>query len=174
MSVLSQSHNIHAKIKFMSRKCHNHILHTVKPVLSGHSKRRPKLVFKTYYRLMQVKRFAECSKGSILQYFRPSLSYHLSLRSLICLFLSGRLRQVLLYQHNISIPKIRNKSALTKQIRILNWALSTRFRCLNLFKGVQVYYGNCTNSIICAFLHMFHIFVHFPWLKQQSGNIIGI
>ena len=34
---------------------------------------------------------------SILQYFRHSLSYHLSLRSLIGLFLSGRLRQVLLY-----------------------------------------------------------------------------
>ena len=29
-----------------------------------------------------------------LQYFRPSLSYHLTLRSLCCLFLSGRLRQV--------------------------------------------------------------------------------
>ena len=34
---------------------------------------------------------------SIAQYFRPSLSYRLSLRSLFCLFLSGRLRQVLLY-----------------------------------------------------------------------------
>ena len=33
---------------------------------------------------------------SILQYFRPALSYHLSLRSLFFLFLSGRLRQVLL------------------------------------------------------------------------------
>ena len=42
---------------------------------------------------MQVKRIAECSKGSNLQYFRPSLSYRLSLRS----DLSGRLRQVLLY-----------------------------------------------------------------------------
>ena len=31
------------------------------------------------------------------QYYRPSLSYHLSLRPLFCLFLSGRLRQVLLY-----------------------------------------------------------------------------
>ena len=30
---------------------------------------------------------------SILQYFRPSLSYHLSLRSLFCLFLSGRFTQ---------------------------------------------------------------------------------
>ena len=36
-------------------------------------------------------------KGSILQYFLPSLSYHLSLRAFFCLFLSGRLRQVLLY-----------------------------------------------------------------------------
>ena len=44
------------------------------------------LVFKTNYRLMQVVSIAECSKGSILQYFRPSLSYHLSLRSLFCLF----------------------------------------------------------------------------------------
>ena len=41
---------------------------------------RRHMVFKTNYRLMQV-------KGSILQYFRPSLSYmyHLSLRPLFCL-----------------------------------------------------------------------------------------
>ena len=42
--------------------------YTVKPVLSGHLKK------KTNYRLMQVKSIAECSpsecsKGSILQYF---------------------------------------------------------------------------------------------------------
>ena len=71
---------------------------TVKPVWSGHSKRRPKvMVFNTYYRLMQVKSIAEWSNRSILQYFRPSLSYHLSLRCLFCPFLSGSLRQVLLY-----------------------------------------------------------------------------
>ena len=55
--------------------------------------KRPKLVFKTNYRLMQVKSIAE---WSILQYFRPSLSYQLLLRSLFCLFLSGRFTQVLL------------------------------------------------------------------------------
>ena len=33
-----------------------------------------KMVFKTDYPLMQVKSIAECSKRSILQYFRPSLS----------------------------------------------------------------------------------------------------
>ena len=36
---------------------------------------------------------------SFLQYFRPSLSYILSLQPLFCLFLSGRFRQVLLYQY---------------------------------------------------------------------------
>ena len=61
--------------------------YTVKPVLSGHSKK------KINYRLMQVKSI----KGSILQYFQPSLSYHLLLRYLFCLFLSGCLRLVLLY-----------------------------------------------------------------------------
>ena len=55
------------------------------------------MVFKTDYHLMQVESIAECSKGSILQYFRPSLSYHLSLRLLFCLFLSGCFTQVLLY-----------------------------------------------------------------------------
>ena len=39
----------------------------VKTVLSSHSKRRQKLVFKTNYCLMQVKSIAECSKGSMLQ-----------------------------------------------------------------------------------------------------------
>ena len=34
---------------------------TVEPVLSSHSKEDQRLVFKTYYRLMQVKRIAECS-----------------------------------------------------------------------------------------------------------------
>ena len=53
---------------------------TVKPVLSGHSKRIPKLVFKTDYRLMQVKSIAECSKGSaILSTF---IMVHLPLTSL--------------------------------------------------------------------------------------------
>ena len=52
--------------------------YTVNPVLSGNSKRIPKLVFMTNYCFMQVKSIAECSNGSILQYFRPLLSYHLS------------------------------------------------------------------------------------------------
>ena len=46
---------------------------------------------------MQVKNIAECSIGSILQYFRPTLSYHLLLRFLFCQFLGVRFTQVLLY-----------------------------------------------------------------------------
>ena len=42
-------------------------------------KKITKWVFKTNYPLMQVKSIAECSKGSILQYFRPSLNFILSI-----------------------------------------------------------------------------------------------
>ena len=55
------------------------------------------MVFKTDYRLMRVKSIAECSKESILQYFRPSLSNQLTLRPLFCRFLSGCFTQYLLY-----------------------------------------------------------------------------
>ena len=92
--------------KFSDMKVYNILVlkyTTVKPVLSGHLKRRPKLFFKTDYHLMQVKSIAECSPWGILQYFRPSLSYHLPLRPLFCLFLSGRLRQVLLYSAHCTI-----------------------------------------------------------------------
>ena len=40
------------------------------------------MVFKTDYRLMQVKSIAQMLQKSILRYVPPSLSYHLSLRSL--------------------------------------------------------------------------------------------
>ena len=51
--------------------------YTVKPVSSGHTKEDQQLVFKTDYRLVQVKRIAD-----------SALSYHLSLRPLFCLFLA--------------------------------------------------------------------------------------
>ena len=52
---------------------------------------------------MQVKTIAECSKWSSLQYIRLSLRYQLLLRSLFCLFLSGRFTQVLLYIKDMNI-----------------------------------------------------------------------
>ena len=51
---------------------------------------------------MQVKSIAECSKGSILilQYFWPALKDNRYRRPILVFFLSGRLRQVLLYGNN--------------------------------------------------------------------------
>ena len=92
---------------------------------NGHSQKEPKLVFKTIYRLMQVKSIAECSPWSILQYFRPSLSYHLPLRSLFCLFLNGRFTQVLLYCLSYVLGAQKNR--LIEKV-----LLSTRNICLGL------------------------------------------
>ena len=47
---------------------------TVKLVLSGHSKIEETKVLKPCGSLIQLKSIAECSKGSILQYFWPVLS----------------------------------------------------------------------------------------------------
>ena len=81
-------------IKKQCRGMYNSEHNTVKPVLSGHSQKDQKQGFKTFYHLIQVRSIAECSKGSILQYFRPALSYYRALRPLFRLFLSGHLRQV--------------------------------------------------------------------------------
>ena len=43
--------------------------YTVKPVLSCHSQKYQKMVFKTEYRLMQVKSIAECSKRAFCNIF---------------------------------------------------------------------------------------------------------
>ena len=47
--------------------------------------------------LMKVESIAECSKGSILQYFWPALSNNRYWKPILVFFLSGRLGQVLLY-----------------------------------------------------------------------------
>ena len=60
---------------------------TVNPVKNGHSKKQ-KFAFS---------RPDQLSLNAGQKYFRPSLSYYLSLRYLFCLFWSGRFTQVLLY-----------------------------------------------------------------------------
>ena len=42
---------------------------------------------------------------SILQHFRPSLSYHLSLRPSFCLFLSGRFKTEFTVFENLDVTK---------------------------------------------------------------------
>ena len=56
-----------------------------------------KIGFQDRLSLNAGQKYCRMLQESILQYFRPSLRYHLSLRPLFCLFLGGRLRQVLLY-----------------------------------------------------------------------------
>ena len=70
-----------------------------KQSLRGGGYKDQKLVFKTNYCFMQVKSIAECSKGSILQYFRPSFMIKLPfvIKIFFCLLLSGHFIQVLLY-----------------------------------------------------------------------------
>ena len=46
--------------------------------------------------LYEGQKYCRMLQESILQYFCLSFSYHVSLRPLFCLFLSGRLRQGLL------------------------------------------------------------------------------
>ena len=59
---------------------------TVNPALSGHSKRRPKNGFQDRLSLNAGQKYCRMLQESILQYFRPSLGYHLPLRPLFCLF----------------------------------------------------------------------------------------
>ena len=56
-------------IRSLQRTRYYNHTRTVKSVLSGHSKRRQKLDFKTEYRLMHVKSIAECSKRAFCNTF---------------------------------------------------------------------------------------------------------
>ena len=59
--------------------------------------KKTKNVFQDQLSLKAGQNYCRMLQESILQYFRPSLSYHLSLRPFLCLFLSGPIRQGLLY-----------------------------------------------------------------------------
>ena len=61
-------------------------------------KKKTKIGFQDQLSLNAGQKYCRMLQGSILQHFRPSLSYHMSLRSLFFLLLSGRLRQVVLYE----------------------------------------------------------------------------
>ena len=83
--------------KIIIGKCFVSNRFTVKPVLSDNSKRSPKIGFQNQLSLNAGQKYCRMLQESILQYVRPSLTYHLSLRPLFCLILCGHLRQVLLY-----------------------------------------------------------------------------
>ena len=79
-------------------KCHivgNHMsqLNYSKTCVKQSLSKRPQIGFQDQLLLNAGQNYCRM----ILQYFPPSLSYHLSFRSLFYLFLSGRFTQVLLY-----------------------------------------------------------------------------
>ena len=53
------------------------MVYTVKPVLGGHPKRRQKIGFQDRLLLNAGQKYCRMLQESILQYFQPSLSYHL-------------------------------------------------------------------------------------------------
>ena len=86
---------------------------------------------------MLVKSIAECCKGSILQYFGPSLSYHLSYRSLFGLFLSGGLTQGLLQGWHRLEKYLNLEGFLEKSLKIISALKSTGKSLLSLEKSLN-------------------------------------
>ena len=64
--------------------CSKARISTVKPVLSSHTKRKPKFGFQHQLSLNAGQKYCRMLQESILQYFQPSLSFfHLSLRGFV-------------------------------------------------------------------------------------------
>ena len=64
--------------RFDFRICPQVMFGSIYSILSGHLKMDKTKVLMENGSLMKVESIAECSKGSILQYFRPALSDNLS------------------------------------------------------------------------------------------------
>ena len=90
---------------------------TVKPVLSGHLKWRPKIGFQDKFSLNAGQKYCRMLQESILQYFQPSLSYHLSYKDLYFVYF--------LVPLSICFTVYKNKHTYTKvlgtRIRLLIW-----------------------------------------------------
>ena len=84
-----------------------------KTCLKRSLKKDQKLGFKTDYCLMQVKSIAECSKGAFCNTFDLQQVVILSLSPLVCLFMNGCLRQVLLYTNLDLAPVWRPMPKIT-------------------------------------------------------------
>ena len=106
---------------------------------------------------MQVKSIAECSKGSTLQYLRHSLSYHLSLRFLFCLFLCGHFTQSFSTNRNQPVHKI--------------FVLVAYAWCHFLNMPAQLSRGTRDlNICMCLHLHLIQYFVCVSF--KGSGEIV--
>ena len=129
-------------------------IYTVKPVLSGHSKRRPKLVFKTGFRLMQVKSIAECSPWSILQYFGPSLSHLLSIRFLFCLSIFEWPPKTGFTVHKNDLFPVLISVLRDKDVYLINepcMKLYTKYSSLKRMLFIKKYVLSVSYCMVCAY-----------------------
>ena len=86
-SLLMPEYDLGAIVPFCSQ-----LLNTIKPVLTGHSKRKPKFVFQILLSLnagQKYSRMIQWKHSAILSNF---IKFLLSFRSLFCQFLSGCFR----------------------------------------------------------------------------------
>ena len=101
--------------QFISKALAARIPVTVKPVLSGHSKKTKKNGFQDRLLLNSGQKYCRIF----------NTSYHLPLSPLFCLFLSGRLRQVLLFWH-VFKNKVENCVGLDQASSLPNIKLTLR------------------------------------------------
>ena len=103
----------------------SHIFHTIMvyslTCLKRPLKNKTKVGFQCRLLLNAGQKYCRMLQGGILQYFRPSLSYHLTLRSLFCLFLSNHLRQVLLYVYSKCAETVYNQVKKASELEV--WSL---------------------------------------------------
>ena len=100
---------------------------TVKSVLSGHSQIDKTKTLMTNGSLIKVESIAECSPWSILQYFWPALSDNRSWKPILVFYLSGRLRQVLLYLYALFRQPVVFCGFFSRPNHRYQWSVSSYF-----------------------------------------------
>ena len=104
--------------------------------------------FSRRFLLNAGQKYCRILQKSILQYFRLSLSYHLSLRPLFCQFLRGHLKQVLLYTRcKMFLHEMHCLWFRTAKLT----AVDNIIRFQNYFLIFQVFFSSCKYGNVITF-----------------------
>ena len=136
--------------KVTQSQTHDTNMNIVKLVLSGHSKITPKIDFWYRLSLNAGQKYCRMLQGeSILQHCRPSLSYHFPLRTWLCIFLSGRLIQGLLYWY-VRQAKTPPREFSTEFRPIGSQRISKSDLEPMLDTNMNVHFEDNSNTLTCA------------------------